>query len=733
MMLRLRSQLTNAAVGTFIAAIMMLAVPAEVAAATGPALAVDASQDRHAVSPGIYGMNFADATLAGQISLPVDRWGGNGTERYNYLEGVSNAGSDWYFENIADCFDGGHNWCSDADHASVRSYQEFIAKDRAAGADSLITLPLTGYVATNPTYGHPLHCGFPKTAFASQDGFDPYDANCGNGLQGSNWLTAPDPLTTTSRSWGPADNAGWVDDINNRYGGIGYYELGNEPSLCNSTHHDVHPSPVTYDELWQRTRDNAVAVKAHDGAAQVLALSEWGWPNYFCSGYDTSVSYCSASSPDRAAHGGTPIAQWLQQQAKAYQDAHGTRLIDYLDLHYYNQGGTTTDVTRSLWDPNYTDPTWINDKIDLIPRMKQWIAAAYPGTKISLSEYDLSVPGGTANKSTLDVLIEADALGVFAREGVDLATRWGAPSAADELANAWRIYRNYDGQGGKFGGTWVRSTSGDQSQLAVYTAQRAGDGALTAVVVNKSGSDLTSSLSLAGFTPGSSAKVYRWAGSGIVTAPDQAVTAGGFTATYPARSITMVVVPGSGGGPPADTTPPVIAGLASSAGTSTTLGSTVITYTATDDSGAAPGCAPTSGASVALSIGLNTISVTCSDAAGNTAKASITVRRRNSKKSSIVSARLSRPSVAASRRRSDSVNLDVVLTDPTEIAVRVQKRRHGRTRTLMTRKPKAVKDAYHLKLTGCVRRRPLTAGRYRVAVTSDGGSHAKVLALRVTR
>jgi hypothetical protein len=214
-------------------------------------------------------------------------------------------------------------------------------------------------------------------------------------------------------------------------------------------------------------------------------------------------------------------------------------------------------VTRSLWDPTYTDPTWINDQIDLIPRMKNWVASAYPGTKVSLSEYDLSVPNGTANKATLDVLIEADALGIFAREGLDLATRWGAPAATDQLANAWRIYRNYDGQGGKFGDTFVQSTSANQSQLAAYSAQRSTDGALTTVVVNKSATDLTSSLSLSGFTPGGAAKVYRWTGSGIAAAPDQPVTASGFTATYPARSITMVVVPQGGiASPPPTADPP---------------------------------------------------------------------------------------------------------------------------------------------------------------------------------
>lgn len=718
--------------------ILLLAAAFDAFAAAGPALSVDASQDRHAISPGIYGMNFADAALAAEIGLPVDRWGGNATERYNYLEGVTNTGSDWYFENLADCFGDQHNWCGDSDHASVRSYRDFIAKDRAAGSDTLLALPSAGFVSTNPTYGHPLHCGFPKSAFTVQDDFDPWDANCGNGRQGGGWLTAPNPTTTTSRAWGPAENAGWVDDINARYGGIGYYELGNEPSLWNYTHHDIHPSPVTYDELWQRTRDNAVAVKSHAPSAKTLALSEWGWPNYFCSGYDTSVGYCSASSPDRAAHAGKPIAQWLLEQAKAYHDANGSRLIDYLDLHYYNQGGSTTDVTRSLWDPTYTDPTWIDDEIMLLPRMKQWIAAGYPGTKIALSEYDLSLPDGTSGKSILDVLIQADTLGIFAREGVDLATRWGPPSATDELANAWRIFRDYDGHGGRFGETWVRSTSANQSQLAVYSAER-GDGALTLLIVNKSASLLSSALSLNGFAAGASAAVFRWTGdgAGIVAAPNQPVSADGFTAAYPARSITMVVLPPAAGSPPppppADVTPPVITGLVSSAGGSTTAAATTITYAATDDSGAAPACSPASGSSVALAVGVNTISVTCADAAGNRATASITVRRRKSKRVTVVGARLSRTTIAASADCGDRATLEVRLSEPAAITVRLRRASGGSYRTVRDLSPRGVRDLYRVKLSACRHRRPLAAGRYRVAIGVADEPNAISLALRIRR
>ena len=347
-------------------------------------------------------------------------------------------------------------------------------------------------------------------------------------------------------SSGPADNRAWIEALIARYGsaaggGVGLYELGNEPALWNSTHRDMHPKPVTYEELWTKSRRLAVEVKAADPGAKVIGFSEWGWPNYFCSAADLAETWCSAGAPDRAAHGGTPLVEWYLRKMRDYERSTGKRLIDYIDVHYYRQGGETADVTRSLWDPAYTDPSWINDRIRLIPRMKEWVANNYPGTKLALTEYNLSVPGDPR----LNALIQADTLGIFAREGVDLATRWEMGQDGDLIDDAFRIFRNYDGLGSKFGDTWVRSTSADQSRLAVYGARRSGDGRYTIVVVNKTASELTSNLSLAGLTPTGAAQVYRWAGASIARLANRTVPASGFSASYPARSITLYSIPAS--------------------------------------------------------------------------------------------------------------------------------------------------------------------------------------------
>ena len=82
------------------------------------------------------------------------------------------------------------------------------------------------------------------------------------------------------------------------------------------------------------------------------------------------------------------MTAWLLDQAKAYEQQKGKRILHYLDLHYYPQGGNPPAVTRSLWDPSYTDPSFINAQIRLLPRMRDWVSQHYPGTKTLVSEYD---------------------------------------------------------------------------------------------------------------------------------------------------------------------------------------------------------------------------------------------------------------------------------------------------------------------------------------------------------
>jgi hypothetical protein len=330
-------------------------------------------------------------------------------------------------------------------------------------------------------------------------------------------------------------------------GGVKFYELDNEPSLWNSTHRDVHPAAETDDELTNRSIPTATAIKAVDHTAKILGPSEWGYLAYLN----------SAAGDESTSHGGLNHAQWYLQQMAAASAQSGRRLLDYLDEHYYPQndnvalrpaGSAATQAmrlrsTRSLWDPTYTDESWQSylGPLQAIRTLRHWINTYYRDTKVAITEYNW---GGL--ESINGALAQADVLGIFGREHVGLATLWAPPTSGQPGAFAFRMFRNYDGAGGAYGETWCKATSANQGTLAIYSAQRTADGALTVMVINKTGQSRSSTLSLANFVPGGAAQRYEYAGSNVSAIehrPDITVVPSGTTLTYPPNSITLLVIP----------------------------------------------------------------------------------------------------------------------------------------------------------------------------------------------
>ena len=530
-------------------------------------LSVDATANQHPISPYIYGMNFADEALADELQLPVRRWGGNHTSRYNWQNSMTNLGSDWYFQNYPQPSG------NPANLPDGSATDLFVEQNGRTQTDTLLTLPTIGWAATPRREDHPFDCGFSQATYGAQEDADPFDPDCGNGiLVGGTPIVGNDPLDT-SLAITPAFITDWMDHLTNKYGtansgGVRFYALDNEPMLWDFTHRDVHPEATSYDEMRDLAYVYGAAVKTADPQAQILGPATFGWTAYWYSALDWRPGGSWWLNPqDRNAHGGIPFSAWYLQQMAAYEQNNGTRILDYFDLHYYPQapgvslspaGNAATQAlrlrsTRALWDATYADESWINGteggpEVRLIPRMHDWVDANYPGTKLAISEY---------NWGALDhingALAQADVLGIFGRERLDLATLWEPPSITDPGAYAFRMYRNYDGAGSQFGDTSVQAVSSDQGQLAIYAARRSSDGALTLMIINKTSSDLTSEVGLSNFTPQPMAQVFHYSGAhlnGIVQAADQPVTSDGFTAMFPANSITLVVVAGETAVPP---------------------------------------------------------------------------------------------------------------------------------------------------------------------------------------
>jgi hypothetical protein len=494
----------------------------------------------HPIHPEVYGLAFASKAQIAELNVPLNRSGGNGTTRYNWQLDVHNVGADWFFENIADTGEGTYG-----QPGYLSSSDVFVRDTLAAGATPLVTIPTIGFTPKARKADHPYDCGYPKTEYADQccgpngGGFDPYDTNCGSGKNSQGGITATaDDALNTSQASGPDDATARVKHIVDTYGSAygtktHFYQLDNEMLAWSGTHADVHPAKVTYDEVWQKTSDFAPAIRASDPAAFILGYGT----------FSTGDVVDSMTSGDKAAHGNVPLMRFYLQHLASYEQDHGTRLVDCVDIHPYPQSGTPPlDSPRTLWDPTYNDPTWINDiygePVRLLPRLREWIATDYPGTGVCLTEYTFFPDDAHG------ALIQADVLGIFGREDVRLAAFWTVPFNNDmPTAPYWafRMYRNYDGSGSAFGDQAL-GTATNLANLSVYAAERSSDHAITVMLVNESDSMRALTVSLDG-SAAATANVFTYVsgGTSIDAGTDLTVTAGQVTTNVPAYAIQLLV------------------------------------------------------------------------------------------------------------------------------------------------------------------------------------------------
>lgn len=451
-------------------------------------LVVETSRYSHKISPYIYGVNFSDLEMIGELNLPLRRWGGNATTRYNWKTDVSNRASDWFFQNISNEVD------NLADLPKGSSLNRFIGETLALGAQPIITMPLIGWTPR----GRDELCSFPVSIYGPQQYENSF--GCGNGITTDGQLLIGNDPNIASEKVGSENVVEWLNQLNQEFGsaadsGVRFYSLDNEPMLWHETHRDVHPEYVSYAEISELSVEYATAIKQADPAAKILGPVAWGWTAYLYSAKDIQDGSGVFDNPDRDKYGDQPFVQWYLDQMRSAEEQTGVRLLDYLDLHYYSQIETVSlsnaidpetqrlrlNATRSLWDPTYRDESWINKSIMLIPRMHQWIAESYPGTGTALTEYNF----GALNHIT-GALVQADALGIFGRERLDLATLWDPPTIDQPGAFAFRMYRNYDGNDSHFGELALPAASLDQNRVSIYASRRESDNAITIVFINKS-------------------------------------------------------------------------------------------------------------------------------------------------------------------------------------------------------------------------------------------------------
>jgi hypothetical protein len=247
-----------------------------------------------------------------------------------------------------------------------------------------------------------------------------------------------------------------------------------------------------------------------------------------------------------------PLLPWWLDQVRRHDEQAGRRTLDALDVHYYPQGpgvyGGATDEatnalrlrsTRSLWDPTYVDESWIREPVRLIPRLREWIDRYYPGTMLAIGEWSWG-----AERTLNGALAIADVLGIFGREGVDLAAYWTVPPPGSPGALAFALFTNYDGRGATFGDQALPATAPDD--LAVYASRDSASDDLVIVLINKQpGVAQAATVRLESSTAFTRARLFRYDAAdlgSIRDLGDTTVGGGELLLTLPASSISLLRV-----------------------------------------------------------------------------------------------------------------------------------------------------------------------------------------------
>ena len=540
-------------------------------------VAVDATGDRRSISPNIYGFSFAATADLEALNAPLNRNGGNAATSYNWQLNSDNRGSDWYFESIAD-----------SNATPGFRGDDFITSSRAAnvGAQAILTIPMIGYIGDLGANRATLW-SFSVSKYGPQTGSDPYNPDAGNGIStaaGNPYITGNNPADSSVPN-NPSLQQAWAQHLVSMWGsaasgGLRYYAMDNEPSIWYSTHRDVAPVGAHYADIYNDYLNYAGAIRATDPHATIIGPEEWGWLALFYSGFDQQNG-ASSSGSDYNTYNQTYYYPWLLQQLHSYQQSTGKQLLNVLSVHYYPQDGSYSNndstaaqlirnqSTRSLWDPNYVDQSWIaqvginGGKVYLIPSLKNWVKQYYPGLKTAVTEYNWgdepNLNGATA---------QADVLGIFGSQGLDMATRWTVPVNPSPTYLACAMYRNYDGKKSTFGEMSVHAGVANPDYLSSFASVRSSDGALTVIVINKQEGSTPVTVSLANFATTGTAEAWQIA-SASQNAISQLASVGilnnSISTTVPSQSITLFVIPpGTIVSPPM---PPT--GLAASVGNGT--------------------------------------------------------------------------------------------------------------------------------------------------------------------
>jgi len=507
------------------------------------------------ISPYIYGTNFYSGNTSPQPNFTFDRDGGNRWTAYNWINNASNAGSDYFYEND-------NYLCNGTCNASIpaEAVRTFIAGDQGSGLASLVTFQLQGYVSIDTTTVQ-VPMPFPNLSY-----FRPvvYKKNTASNAP----FTLTPPAATT-------DNNVYMDEfawaLDQKFSGqeifgssatkATFISLDNEPDLWNSTHEEIQGSTnISSSNFIANTVTLSEALKDQFPNAVIFGPVNYGFEGIYSWQGDPTLS----PTPS----GANWFADKYMAGIKTASTAYGKPVVDVYDFHWYSEatdgttrvinmtGSTLTDAQvqaivqspRSLWDPTFTENSWITSAlgapINILGRLQAKIAANNSGMKISISEYQ----NGGFNHIA-GTIAQADNLGLFGSMGVFAANFWPPGGTYSYTLAGFRAFRGFDGATANFGDTSVQATSSAVQNVVVYAStDSTTPGRVVFVAINRSSAAKVTAIN--GQALSGTAHLYQMtaasaAGQAVVepvSMGTMAVSGSSLTITLPAYSVTTIEV-----------------------------------------------------------------------------------------------------------------------------------------------------------------------------------------------
>ena len=499
-----------------------------------------------AISPYVYGLNFYNGITNAPPLPTFDRAGGNRWTAYNWENNASNAGSDYLYES--------DNFLSSS-ATPAEAVRASIAGDRAVGAASLVTVQMQGWVSADEN--GPVSTSNPPDTTR----FKPLVFKKSTQTAAAFTLT---PSTT--------DNAVYMDEfvwaLDQKFAGQGIFgagaatptfiELDNEPELWSSTHLEIQGStPISSDAYIAKTIALTKALKDQFPDITIVGPAHYGFGGIYNWQGELSATPSGANwFPDK-----------YMAALKTASTSYGKPLVDVYDFHWYSEatdpngtrvtslnGASLTDAQvqavaqspRSLWDAGYSEKSWVHDvmggPIALLPRLQAKIAAANPGMKLGITEYN---NGGCQNIA--GALAESDNLGIFGAQGVYAANYWPLSNNESYCMAAFRAFRGFDDASATFGDVAVQASSSNVQNVSAYAStDSAHAGRTVFVAINRSTS--AQQTAFTGLAVSGTAHLYRISASSAagqnpvkpVAAGTQAVSGSSFSVALPALSVTTI-------------------------------------------------------------------------------------------------------------------------------------------------------------------------------------------------